>query len=117
MPENVTGPISLPDITQGQPVRLRIRRLAANGTPTNFTGAQVAAHIRRDWNQPKVGQFSIDLYEAAQGWLALSLSASDTLAITPGDYKWDVRFVLSNGETDVLATGTITIEGVQTRNV
>lgn len=63
----------------------------SNGDPLNLTGFTVKSQIRKSYASPTAYDFTTSLYAAAAGKIRLSLTATQTSAIKPGRYLYDVE--------------------------
>ena len=81
----------------------------SNGDPLNLTGFTVKSQIRKSYASPTAYDFTTSLYAAAAGKIRLSLTATQTSAIKPGRYLYDVEITSGSGEKRRVLEGIIII--------
>lgn len=71
----------------------------SNDEPVNLTGVDIESYLKH----PKFGNYEMDveITNAAQGQVKLSLDADTTASMLAGDYTWDIAFTDTNGEVEI----------------
>ena len=83
-----------------------------NSNPVDLTGAQsiVWALIQNDEIiLKKTLSTGISITSATTGQCIVAISASDTIALTPGTYSHECRVVTSSGQSGIVFTGTLSV--------
>ena len=79
-----------------------------NGAITNISGYTLAAQIR-SVSGSLAASFTCAIVNAAQGTFSISLTSSDTSALSPlTTYKWDLEITIS-GVTSELLRGDVRV--------
>ena len=79
--------------------------------PIDLTGVTVTAQIRPEANSQTITAEMTCTVSAAEGKVTLSISASDTAAIAPNRYVYDVKFTDSNNEVQYYICGNFIVRG------
>ena len=71
----------------------------SNDDPVDLTGVEVESFLKH----PKFGNYEMDveIVNAAQGQIKLSLDADTTESMLPGDYIWDIAFTNPDGTVEI----------------
>lgn len=79
-------------ITRGDPYTHEIIGQNADGSAKDLSGSW-SAQIREYADSATIAAtFSVDTSQAAAGTVVLSLTETDTAAMVPGGYVWDVQW-------------------------
>jgi hypothetical protein len=71
---------------------------------TNVTGRTFAAQLRRyPGSDTPAATFAVDMTDAATGVVQLSLTATQTAALTAGPYAWDVHMITGSSVLTLFA--------------
>lgn len=76
----------------------------------NLTGYSVLAQIRKNYGSSTATAFSSTITNATEGEIALTLTDTQTAALSDGRYQWDCKITGGSG------TVTRVIEGIATIN-
>ena len=83
---------------------------ASNGLPLNLTGYTVKSQIRKSYTSTISHTFAASVYSTATlGKVKLELTATQTEAITPGRWLYDVEITSSGGVKTRVIEGIITV--------
>jgi len=84
-----------------------------SGNPIDLTSATITGQIKQDWNTSALASFSIAKNNpATDGYVGISLPASNSASIPPGRYKYDILISLNGishlikGVCDILESVT-----------
>ena len=80
-----------------------------NGDPLNLTGYTVKSQVRKSYASPTAYDFTASIFAATSGKIRLSMTATQTSAIKPGRYLYDVEITSANGEKRRVLEGIIII--------
>jgi len=81
----------------------------SNGDPLNLAGYTVKSQIRKSYASPTAYDFTATVFSANAGKIRLSLTATQTSAIKPGRYLYDVEITSGSGEKRRVLEGIIII--------
>lgn len=81
----------------------------SNGDPLNLTGYTVKSQIRKSYASPTAYDFTATVFSANAGKIRLALTATQTSAIKPGRYLYDVEITSSIGEKRRVLEGIIIV--------
>ena len=95
-------------IDQGSDYSNIVTVTASNGQPLNLTGFTVASQMRKSFTSTTAYAFTASIFDAPTGKVRLQLSSSQSEAIPPGRYLYDVE-VTSPGSSK-----TRVVEGIAT---
>ena len=76
-----------------------------NGDPLDLTNYIVKSQIRKSYASSTAYDFTAAIYAATSGKIRLSLTSTQTSAIKPGRYLYDVRLTSSSGAKSRLVEG------------
>jgi hypothetical protein len=79
----------------------------SDGLPLNLTGFAVQSYIRKSYASKTHINFNAEIYSTTGGQVRVSLSNSDTDAIKPGRYMYDVEVQSPLGERLRVVEGVI----------
>ena len=96
---------------RGQTWKRNIYVTDSDGEIVDLTGMTVKAQIRKDFNSATLIQEITCTVTAAQGKVALSIAAGDTVNIQPGRYVFDVKFTDGNDEVQYYICGNFIVRG------
>lgn len=80
-----------------------------NGDPLNLTGYTVKSQVRKSYASSTAYNFTASIFAATSGKIRLSMTATQTSAIKPGRYLYDVEITSANGEKRRVLEGIIII--------
>jgi hypothetical protein len=77
--------------------------------PTDVTGWTLTGTVKDKLGGTVQFTFTPSILDAGRGWIQVTWPRSNTSALTPGDYVWDVRRT-DSGKNTVLANGEATVK-------
>lgn len=80
-----------------------------NGDPLNLTNYTVKSQIRKSYASQTAYDFTATVYSQLAGKIRLALTATQTSAIKPGRYLYDVEITSSIGEKRRVLEGIIIV--------
>jgi hypothetical protein len=84
--------------------------VASAGTAAlNLTGYTVKSQIRKSYTSSTAYNFTSSIYDAVNGKLRLELTSTQTSAIPPGRYLYDVEITSSAGNRTRVVEGIVTV--------
>lgn len=86
-----------------------------NGLPFNLAGYTPRGQIRKSYSSSTAINFATSINIPLQGKIGLSLTASQTRAMKPGRYIYDVEIFNSGGHVIRVAEGQVEISPASTR--
>ncbi len=98
-------------VPQGVDYPIRMRYLA-NGVPVNLSGATITGALRKTVDGPDIITFNSangNVYLDGNNYFGINLVAEETSGIEPTKYLYNIRVVLSGGDTTRALEGTITL--------
>lgn len=81
----------------------------SNGDPLNLTNYTVKSQVRKSYASQTAYDFTASIFAATSGKIRLSMTATQTSAIKPGRYLYDVEITSANGEKRRVLEGIIII--------
>lgn len=96
-------------IDQGSDYSNIITVAASNGQALDLTGYTVASQIRKSYTSSTAYSFNAIVYSASQGKVRIQLSASQSEAIPPGRYLYDVEVSSAGGSRRRVVEGIVTV--------
>lgn len=81
----------------------------SNGDPLNLTGYTIKSQIRKSYASSTAYDFTAAIYAATSGKIRLSLTSTQTSAIKPGRYLYDVEITSAAGEKRRVLEGIIIV--------
>ena len=81
----------------------------SNGDPLNLTGYTVKSQIRKSYASSTAYDFTATVYSEVAGKIRLLLTATQTSAIKPGRYLYDVEITSAIGEKRRVLEGIIIV--------
>ena len=85
------------------------------GKVINLTGYTFDADVREDFGAAVVETLTCTVTDAVSGKLTLSLTAAETLALTQGEYVWDLK-LKTGGSSYFYARGAFTVQATVSRD-
>ena len=84
-----------------------------SNSPLNLTGYQVSSQMRKHSGSSNAVSFGATIYNPTQGQIKVGLTTSQTSAIKPGRYVYDVVIKDPSGVTSRVVEGMVLVrEGV-----
>lgn len=81
-----------------------------NGSPKDLTGYTLAAQLRKSYYSTTATNFVLNVTNAVEGMVTMSISAANTSNIRPGRYVYDVEMThTSSGEVTRIFEGIVTV--------
>lgn len=102
-------------IDQGTTYSLTITVSDATGLPVNLTGYTLRSQLRKSYGATSYTAFTTSSETPASGELTISLTATQTSALKPGRYVYDVEIVDTNSAVTRVLEGIITVTPEVTR--
>jgi len=102
-------------IDQGSTYSSTIGVKNVDGTPYILTGYSARGQIRRSYNSTNAIDFATNINVASSGNVNISLTASQTRAMKPGRYVYDVEIYNDGGHVLRIAEGQVEISPASTR--
>lgn len=99
-------------IDQGANFSVSIELLDANGDPIDVSAAEAEAQMRKHYTSTNSVSFTTELVNSE---LILSLTSTETQALVPGRYMYDVKIIFDDDVTDRIVEGVITVSPSVTR--
>jgi hypothetical protein len=96
-------------IDQGSDYSNIVTVTASNGQPLNLTGFTVASQIRKSFSSSVAYNFTASILSASLGRVRLQLTSTQSEAIPPGRYLYDVEVTSSTGSKTRVVEGIATI--------
>jgi hypothetical protein len=88
--------------------------IAQDGSPVDVTGWTFTAQVRAKRAGAVAATFTVNVTDAAQGELTISLSGATTATLASG--VWDLNVALPDGTVSTLVDGVITVTQDVTRS-
>ena len=83
---------------------------ASNVSPLNLTNFTAAAQIRKSYSSSVAYNFNASIYNAIEGKVRVELSASQSEAISPGRYLYDIEITnTTSGAKTRVIEGIVTV--------
>jgi hypothetical protein len=102
-------------IDQGSTYSSVIDVNGSNGLPFNLTGYQSRGQIRKSYSASTKIDFVTNINDPATGKVNISLTATQTRAMKPGRYVYDVEVYNSGGNVIRISEGQVEISPATTR--
>lgn len=83
-----------------------------SGCPLNITGYQVFSQMRKHAGSSSVVSLGATIHNASNGQVRVGLSKTETGALKPGRYVYDVLLTTNNSTTRVVEGMALVREGV-----
>lgn len=96
-------------IDQGSDYSNVVSVTGSNGAPLNLTGYTVASQMRKSYSTSTAYNFNATVFAPLAGKVRLQLSATQTEAIPPGRYLYDVEITSATGSKLRVIEGIATI--------
>lgn len=98
-------------IRRGDTYTHQVTEIEDTGLPANLTGSTYLVQMREDPDSSAyVAQFTTVILNAAAGEWNFSLTATQTAALTPGLYFYDVQKTKSDGFVQTLFEGEVEVD-------
>lgn len=81
----------------------------SDGAPLNLSGYTVKSQIRKSYQSPTAYNFNATIFSAVAGKIQLTLSSTESSAIKPGRYLYDVEITAAGGTRSRVAEGIVII--------
>ena len=95
---------------QGDDLGETVTLLYANGNPINLDNASFFAQAKTSYYTPNIAAtLTVNLFDAPNGNLSLSLSAANTSNMAAGKYFYDLTMVNASNLTSHVMTGQMVI--------
>lgn len=102
-------------ITRGDTETINVTITTDGTTPVNITGRTYASQIRSNADSTTIAAtLTCTIISAVNGQMKAVLSATDSAALTPGYYQWDLQENAS-GVISTILSGTVTVLADVTR--
>ena len=82
---------------------------AANNQPKNLVGYGVTAQVRKTYSSTNSVSFASSIANASNGVISISLTSTQTSALKPGRYVYDVELVSNTLTVERIVEGIVTI--------
>ena len=102
-------------IDQGSTYSSTINVKNVDTTPFNLTGYSARGQIRRSYNSLTSTSFATNINVPTSGNVNISLTATQTRAMKPGRYVYDVEVYNAGGHVLRIAEGQVEISPASTR--
>lgn len=76
------------------------------GAPMNLTGFSARSQMRKNYTSTEATQFTVEIQDAANGNISMSMTASNTANLSPGRYVYDLEM------EDIFSVVTRLLEGI-----
>ena len=86
------------------------------GKKTNVTGYILHSHMRKHPDSTSHTTFAVGITSAADGEINLSLTDTETAALKPGRYVYDLLVERPNGNIDVILEGMVSVRTGMSHN-
>jgi Flp pilus assembly protein TadG len=96
-------------IDQGSDYSNIVTVTASNGQPLNLTGFTVASQMRKSYSSSTAYAFTASILSTTLGQVRLQLTSTQSEAIPPGRYLYDVEVTSSTGSKTRVVEGIATI--------
>ena len=96
-------------VDQGSDYSNIITVTASTGQAIDLTGYTVASQMRKSYTSSIAYAFTASIYSAAQGKVRIQLTATQSEAIPPGRYLYDLEVTSSAGAKKRVVEGIVTI--------
>jgi hypothetical protein len=82
---------------------------STTGAPLDLTNYTVASQMRKSYTSSTFYNFTASVYDAVNGKVRLQLNATQSGAIVPGRYLYDVEITDINGAKTRVIEGIVTV--------
>ena len=96
-------------VDQGSSYSNIITVAATSGSALDLTGYTVASQMRKSYQSSTAFAFTASVYDALNGKVRLQLTSTQSGAITPGRYLYDVEITDPNGNKTRVIEGIVTV--------
>lgn len=103
-------------VLQNATYRMRLTVTQSGGTPVNLSGYTIDSDICGFIDHTEVATFLPSIISAASGIVELTLPATTTSGLEPGQYSYDVSATQGSGDRYYWLKGTATVERTCSRN-
>ena len=88
---------------------------ASNGQALDLSGYSVASQMRKSYQSSTVFDFTASIYDAPNGKIRLQLTDTQSQAIPPGRWLYDVEIRSASGNKTRVLEGIVTVSPEITR--
>lgn len=103
-------------VLQNATYRMQLTVTQSGGTPINLSGYTIDSDVCERLGHQQVATFVPSILNAASGIVQLTLPASTTSGIEPGQYSYDVSATQGGGDRYYWLKGNLTVERTCSRN-
>lgn len=96
-------------VDQGAEYSNIITVAATSGSPLDLTNYTVKSQMRKSYTSSTYYNFTASIYDAVNGKVRLQLTSTQSSAITPGRYLYDVEITSQNGNKTRVIEGIVTV--------
>ena len=96
-------------VDQGADYSNIITVASTTGAPLDLTGYTVKSQMRKSYTSSTFYNFTASIYDAANGKVRLQLNSTQSEAIIPGRYLYDVEITSGNGAKTRVIEGIVTV--------
>lgn len=82
---------------------------ATNGLPLDLTSYTVKSQMRKSYTSSTYHNFTATIYNAVNGQVKLELTATQSEAIPPGRWLYDVEITSASGTKTRVVEGIVTV--------
>ena len=103
-------------IDQGADFEATISLEDENQDPFDLSGYNVTGQVRRTYKSATAYDFTVDVADAGNGQVTISMTAAETAAIKSGRYVYDVKATSSGGAVTRALEGSVEVTPSVTRS-
>lgn len=96
-------------LDQGSTFSMTLRATDVTGAPYVLTGYSVRAQVRRSYSSTTYWSFTGSVTDAANGAVAISMTAAQTAELKAGRYVYDVEIYNNSGIVVRIAEGQVEV--------
>lgn len=82
---------------------------SAGGAPLNLSGYTVKSQLRKSYSSSTAYDFTATVFNATAGQIQLAMTATQTEAVPPGRWLYDVEITSSGGQRRRIVEGIVTV--------
>ena len=102
-------------VDQGADYSNIITVASTTGAPLDLTGFTVKSQMRKSYTSSTYYNFTASIYDAANGKVRLQLNSTQSEAIIPGRYLYDLLITSPSAVKTRVVEGIVTVLGSVTR--
>ena len=102
-------------LDQGADFETKILITDKNDNPIDLTGYTGESKMRRHYSSANSFSFTVDMTEAANGVVNVTMPAANTGDIAAGRYVYDIELTSENNVVSRIIEGIVTVTGQVTR--